>query len=76
MVHHAMPKKGSRCWLWLLMLPWLATLCVPAYNRADPTLFGFPFFYWYQFLWVLITTVITAIVHAKTPSDDGNGEMQ
>jgi len=27
-------------------------LLVPTYDRVDPRLFGFPFFYWYQLLWV------------------------
>jgi hypothetical protein len=29
-------------------------LIVPIYARSGPTLFGIPFFYWYQMLWVLI----------------------
>ncbi len=37
---------------WLLLLPFLGLLYVPLYNRHDPVLFGFPFFYWYQLAWV------------------------
>jgi len=33
-------------------------LWVPFYNRLDPKLFGIPFFYWYQFLWVLLTSLV------------------
>lgn len=29
-------------------------LIVPIYARSAPALFGMPFFYWYQMLWVLI----------------------
>jgi hypothetical protein len=29
-------------------------LIVPIYARSEPALFGIPFFYWYQMLWVLI----------------------
>jgi uncharacterized BrkB/YihY/UPF0761 family membrane protein len=29
-------------------------LMVPVYAHADPSLFGLPFFYWYQMLWVFI----------------------
>ena len=36
----------------LLMIPIVALLWVPSYAREDPELFGFPFFFWYQFLWV------------------------
>jgi hypothetical protein len=39
---------------------------VPSYNKVEPQLFDFPFFYWYQLLWVLISAVITALVYFKT----------
>jgi hypothetical protein len=32
---------------------------VPLYSRTTPEVWGFPFFYWYQLLWVLITPVLT-----------------
>jgi hypothetical protein len=35
---------------------------VPFYARAKPELFGFPFFYWYQFAWVPITAIVTWLV--------------
>ena len=42
----------------LLLLPY-AALCFPeVYARATPELFGFPFFYWYQFLWVVLTSAL------------------
>lgn len=40
--------------LWLLALPFLGTLVVPLYDRSEPALWGFPFFYWYLFLWLLL----------------------
>jgi Protein of unknown function (DUF3311) len=36
------------------------------YARNTPTLWGFPFFYWYQFVWVLLTAALMAIVYRKT----------
>ena len=39
---------------------------VPSYNRIEPTLWDFPFFYWYQLLWVLISAILTAFVYHKT----------
>ncbi len=39
-----------------LGLPFVALLAVPLYDRRDPTLFGFPFFYWYQLAWVPLTS--------------------
>ena len=43
----------------LLGAPFVALLWVSSYARDTPRLFGFPFFYWYQFLWVLISAVST-----------------
>jgi hypothetical protein len=50
-------------WL-LLLLPFIGLLWVPFYNTdALPALFGFPFFYWYQLLWVPITALLIWIVY-------------
>ena len=43
----------------LLAAPFVALLWVSSYAQDAPRLFGFPFFYWYQFLWVLISAVST-----------------
>jgi hypothetical protein len=40
-----------------LLLPWIADLLVPVYNRLDPRLFGIPFFYWWQTMWVLLAAL-------------------
>lgn len=61
--------------IWLLLLVPIAALAwVPFYNRAAPSLFGFPFFYWYQLLWVPLTSFLTYIVYRILGSgtrDDG-----
>jgi Protein of unknown function (DUF3311) len=54
----------------LLAIPILALLLVPLYARATPRLWGIPFFYWYQFLWVFLTGGLTyaayvVIIHAR-----------
>ena len=48
----------SQWWNLLLLVPFVALLWVPFYNRLDPKLFGIPFFYWYQFLWVILTSLV------------------
>jgi hypothetical protein len=58
-----------RAWSWwylLFVVQFLAVLWPPFYNRAEPTLIGLPFFYWYQLLWVVIGAVLTAIVYFAT----------
>lgn len=55
-------KKSWTTWL-LLLLPYLA-LCFPQlYARTTPALLGFPFFYWYQFAWVVLTSLILGVVY-------------
>ncbi|WP_047487741.1 DUF3311 domain-containing protein [Terriglobus sp. TAA 43] len=56
-------EKRNRGWLWLLLLPVVALIFPSLYNRETPTLFGFPFFYWYQLLWVFIATAILGLVY-------------
>ncbi|WP_199836020.1 DUF3311 domain-containing protein [Streptomyces sp. TP-A0356] len=46
-----------------LVAPFVAMLWVGSYAKTDPTLIGIPFFYWYQMLWVLISTALTLIAY-------------
>jgi len=55
-----------RWWYLLLAVPFVALLYPPLYAREDPELFGFPFFYWYQFAWVFIAVTLTVIVYRAT----------
>ena len=48
--------------LWLLALPFLGTLVVPLYDRNEPALWGFPFFYWYLFAWLLLLPALIWLV--------------
>lgn len=56
----------KRAWYALLVLPFVGTLVPQLYNRAEPALFGLPFFYWYQLAWVIITSVLLGIVVIAT----------
>jgi uncharacterized protein DUF3311 len=47
----------------LLAIPLLALALVPTYSRETPALWGFPFFYWYQLLWVLLTPLFTLLAY-------------
>jgi hypothetical protein len=61
-----------RLWYWLLLIPFAATLIPPIYARATPTLFGFPFFYWYQILWIVLSALIVWIVYAVTRESESD----
>jgi membrane protein implicated in regulation of membrane protease activity len=43
----------------LLLAPFVALLWVSSYAKDSPRLWGFPFFYWYQFLWVFLASLLT-----------------
>ena len=43
----------------LLAIPMIALLWVDSYAKKDPEFAGFPFFIWYQFLWVFLCSAMT-----------------
>ena len=47
----------------LLAIPLVALALVPTYSRERPAVWGFPFFYWYQILWVFITPLLTFLAY-------------
>jgi len=66
-------KAPRKTWHWLLFLPFLGLLWPPLYAKTDPTLFGFPFFYWYQFTWVIVSALLTGIVYLATRRRQSHG---
>jgi hypothetical protein len=66
-------QPASRAWYLLLLLPFIGLLWPPFYAKDAPRLAGFPFFYWYQFLWVVIAALLTGVVYwATTPRNGGD----
>ncbi len=63
-------RATNRGWYALLLIPFVGLLWLPFYARRTPELLGFPFFYWYQFLWVFIGAGITGLVYALTTTSD------
>jgi hypothetical protein len=59
-------KTHSKAWYLLLLIPIVAVLWVPWYNAVEPRFLGFPFFYWYQLMWVPLSAVVIAIVYRMT----------
>jgi hypothetical protein len=57
-------KPRSRSALtWILVLPLVGLIFPGFYARSTPELLGFPFFYWYQIAWVVLTGLLTAIAY-------------
>jgi hypothetical protein len=47
----------------LLLLPYVGMMWVPSYNRAAPEIAGFPFFYWYQLLWIPFGSLLLLLAY-------------
>lgn len=57
-------RHGRRfVWYAAVLIIFAVTLWVPLYNRIDPRLFGIPFFYWFQFGWIIVTAVVTGLAY-------------
>jgi hypothetical protein len=60
-------KRGGWSWWYLLfVIQFAVVLWPPLYNRIEPTLWGIPFFYWFQLLWVIVSALFTATVYFAT----------
>jgi hypothetical protein len=60
------PPTDRSPWNWLLVVPIVVPLLTFVYNRHDPTLFGFPFFYWAQFAFIVLGVSTTVLVYQLT----------
>lgn len=47
-------------------MPIVVPLLVPLYNSVDPTIGGWPRFYWLQLLFVVLGVVTTSLVYLMT----------
>ena len=66
MAQHRAPRKHTGTWIVIAVLlaaAVISTLWVPFYNHLTPTLGDFPFFYWYQLMWVPIVAILAAIAY-------------
>ena len=57
----------------LLAIPVVALLWVDSYAKVEPTFAGFPFFIWYQFLWVFLCSGFTWTAYLLVQSARGKG---
>jgi hypothetical protein len=67
------PRRSDRSpWNWLLLVPIVVPLLVPLYNKVEPTLFGWPLFYWLQLAFVALGVLSTSIVYRMTRRSAGD----
>jgi hypothetical protein len=65
------PGARETRWTWLLLIPLVGTLIPPIYNTNDPELFGVPFFYWYQMVWIPVSVLVTVLVYRAMKRERG-----
>jgi hypothetical protein len=73
MVHQSSPRRHLAAWVFvtiLLIIAVAGTLVVPIYARSTPKLGDFPFFYWYQLLWVPLVGILSGIAYLLVRSSD------
>jgi hypothetical protein len=51
----------------------VALAVVPLYAKDGPRLWGFPFFFWYQFLWVFLASGFTYLAYVVVTRARRNG---
>ena len=57
-----MGRNFHPVYLWIVV-PFVALLWVPFFNRTTPEFFGIPFFYWYQMLWTILGSLCIVPVY-------------
>jgi hypothetical protein len=76
------PGRNPAVWVAvsvLLIIGIAGTLWVPIYARTTPKLGDFPFFYWYQLIWVPVVAILSFLSYLllrtrRTPGADlGSG---
>jgi hypothetical protein len=56
-----------------LVIPVVALMWVSSDNKETPRLGGIPFFFWYQFAWVFVTSAFTYAAHRLVLAARGAG---
>jgi Protein of unknown function (DUF3311) len=64
-------RSGRSPVVWAVVTVLLAAgvagpLVVPIFARSSPKLVSFPFFYWYQLIWIPLVAVLTSLAYLLT----------
>ncbi len=71
-----MPRKSPAAYAAatiLILIGVAGTLWVPIYDRSTPKWGAFPFFYWYQLIWVPAIAVLSWLVYLLMRSKPAPG---
>ena len=53
-----------------VIVPFIAVLWIPLYDKRKPEVAGFPFFFWWQLVWVLITASLMGLAYFVVSRED------
>jgi membrane protein implicated in regulation of membrane protease activity len=73
------PRASRGLWALIVVVlipPVVLPLWVPLYDKTDPRLWGFPFFYWFQFALILFAAVCTLVAYALAKVADRRDHEQ
>ena len=59
------PSRGLWIAITVILLPAVVVpLWVPLYDKVDPRLNGWPFFFWFQMAMIVVATSLTVVAYA------------
>lgn len=54
----------------LILIPFVIYMILPLYNFTNPELFGFPFFYWFQTVMLVVCAILFVIAALLIDKDE------
>ena len=63
MADPALSRLKRTIWLVILFIPFFVAIWVPLFNRVEPSFYGIPFFYWFQFILIIIAAIVTGLAY-------------
>jgi hypothetical protein len=75
-------RRPAGLWVFIVIIlipPVVLPLWVPLYNKTDPKLWGFPFFFWFQFALIIFSAILTAVAYLLSLAADrreGRGDAR
>ena len=68
-------KKGYLLAGILILITIAVLAAVPLYNGVMPSLFGMPFFYWFQTLWLVLAAIFYSAASKLISKENGGGDL-
>ena len=63
MADRKMSPAKRAVWYVILFIPFFVAIWVPLFNRIEPSIYGIPFFYWFQFILIVVAAAVTGAAY-------------